>query len=158
MAGPVGGFGLGLAAAHHHVELLADQHLHHLGGGGRLVGRIAVDQQIDVRVHVREHPAHDVALAGPRLAADHRARFGGDLGGAVAGAIVEYVDLGVRQGRTEVGHHLPDGAGLVQARDQHGQAQRLGACPGGDPFGDLLDACVHVHPLHKAQTGLTPGR
>ncbi len=159
VAGPIGGLGLAFAAAHHHVELLAHQHLDHLRRGGGLVGRVAVHQHIDVGVHVREHPAHHMALAGAGLAADHRARLGRHLGGAIAGAVVEDIDPRVRQGGAEVGHHLADGAGLVQAGDQDGDAQRTGGGgPRGDPFGDLLDPRVHVHPPHKAQTALTPSR
>ncbi len=144
MAGPVGGRGLVLAAADDHVQLLLQHHPHHRRRGVRLVGRIAVDEQIEVGVDVGEHAAHHMAFSRVGLVADDGPGLGRDGGGGVGRAVVEDVDDGVGQGFAEVEHHLGDGAGLVQAGDQYGDPRRLGGSPGRDPLGDLHGSCVHV--------------
>ena len=108
-------------------EAVADDHVvafEHLGNhAGRSVGGVgvvAVGHHVHVRVDVFEHGADDVAFALAWLLAYDGTFRSGDLGGAVGGVVVVYVDGRVGQRRTEVAHHLADGHLFVIARQQHG--------------------------------------
>jgi hypothetical protein len=100
----------------HHVQTLVDELGHHAGRTRRVVGRIAIDQHVDVRLDVAEHPPHHVALALIRLAANHGACPPRCFDGAVGGIVVVDVDGGIRQRRPEIGDDLGDGT-----RHQHRQ-------------------------------------
>ena len=113
-------------------EVVADDHIvafEHLGDhGGRGVGRVgivAVGHHVHVRVDVLEHGADDVALALARFLAHDRAFSRGDLGRAVGGVVVIHVDVGTRQHRTEVAHHLADGHLFVVTGQEHGDSRFL---------------------------------
>ena len=69
MAAPVGRLRLVDARAHDHVEMLLEQCSIMRGSARRVVGRITVDQHVDVGLDVGEHAAHDMALALAALAA-----------------------------------------------------------------------------------------
>src|SRR6185312_10251403 len=122
MAGAVGGLGLLDARAHDHVAAVPDQAGDQARRARRVVGGVAVDQDVDVGLDVGEHAAHDKALALPRLA-EHlgagRARHRDRVVGRV---VVVDEDRGGRQRRAEVAHDPRDRDGLVVARHQHGDA------------------------------------
>ena len=63
-------------AADHHIEPIVEQPRDHLAHARRVIGRVAVDQHIDVGFDVREHPPHDIAFALAGLAEDVRAGRG----------------------------------------------------------------------------------
>ena len=87
--------GAGLAGDAHPGDLVVgalEQHPHHLGGGGRVVGVVAVDHQVDVGVEVGHRPADDVALAAQGLAPHLGAGGLGHLRGAVGAVVVVDVD------------------------------------------------------------------
>ncbi len=84
----------------------------------RIVGGIAVHQDVNVRIDVGEHPPHHVAFALMGLATDRGAGAAGDLDGAVGGIVVIDVDHRLGQRGPEVGNHLGDCGLLVEARQQ----------------------------------------
>ena len=94
VAAPIGGLLLVDARRHHHVEPLLDQPRDHGARARGIVGRVAVDQHVDVGVDVGEHAPHHVALALVGLSPHHRAGRAGDLGGAVGRIVVVDVDRG----------------------------------------------------------------
>ena len=86
MAGPVRRLFVVDAGADHHVEPFLDQSRDHRRRARRVVGRVAVDQHVNVSFDIVEHPPHHVAFALVGLAADHGA-------GARAAATVPSVEL-----------------------------------------------------------------
>ena len=106
---------------HHHVEALFHLARDHGAHAAGVIGGIAVDQNVDVRLDVGEHPPHHEALALMRLAPDHRAGGAGDLQGIVGRIVVVDIDRGLGQLGPETGDHPGNGRLFVEARDQHGQ-------------------------------------
>lgn len=101
--------------ADHHVVAFEDL-VHHGGCGVSGVGIVSVGHDVHVGIDVFEHGADHIALALPWLLADDRTLAGCDFRGAVGGVVVIYVDIGVRQCRLEVTHHLADGDFLIITR------------------------------------------
>ena len=72
MAGAIGRLLAIDAACHHHVEPFRDELVDHRRRARRVVGRVAVDQHVNIGLDVVEHAPHHVALAlmasrgGPR--------------------------------------------------------------------------------------------
>jgi hypothetical protein len=123
MSGAVCGPVPGGAGPGDHVEASVDQAPDHLGSRTGVVGIVAVDQHVDVRFDVREHPPDDVALAQQGLPPDPRPRLLGHLCGPVGGRVVVDPHDGAGQGRAEVLDHLGDGRLFVEARDQDGDVE-----------------------------------
>ncbi len=98
MPGPVGGLVLLDAQSDHHVEVLVDQRIDHSRRRGGVIGRVAVDQQIDVGLDIGKHPPDHVALALAAFAADFGTGREGAGPGAVGGVVVVDVDPGIGQG------------------------------------------------------------
>ena len=65
------------------VQVVAPQPLDHFRRTRGVIGRIAVGDDVDVRIDFGEHPAHDAALARTFLAAYDRAGGAGDVAGAI---------------------------------------------------------------------------
>ena len=61
------------ASCHHHVEPIRQQLGDHPLRAWRIIGRITVDQNVDVGFDVVKHAPDHVALALMALAAHHRA-------------------------------------------------------------------------------------
>ncbi len=122
MAAPVGGDGFAHADPRHHVQPLLQQHRHHLGGGPRVVGVVAIDQHVHIGLDIGESAADDVALALPRLGAQLGTGRARRLGGGVTRVVVEHDDPRVRQGGPEIRHHPADRHCLVITGDHHGDA------------------------------------
>ena len=74
MAGAVGGVIAIDPVAHHHVEPLLEQARDHGRRARRVIGGIAVDQHVDVGLHVGEHAPHHEALTLVLLARKPRRR------------------------------------------------------------------------------------
>lgn len=72
MSGPVRGLLLIAPRANHHVQLLAEQLAHQRWRGSRVIRRVAINQHIDVGVHIGETAAHHIALALQRQAPARR--------------------------------------------------------------------------------------
>src|SRR5699024_12008184 len=70
------------------IILTPDQGSHHLRGAGRVVGIVSVHNDVDVRLHVPEHPPDDIALSGYVLEAHVGSCLAGHLCLFVAGAVV----------------------------------------------------------------------
>ena len=83
VAGPVSGDRLIDAKAHHHVEVIVDQRVDHARGARGIVGRIAIDQHVDVGIDIGEHAPDHMPLALAALAAHDGAGRARDLDGAV---------------------------------------------------------------------------
>ena len=62
------------AGADDHIEPLVDELRDHRGRARRVIGRVAIDQNVDIRLDVVEHPPHHVALALVGLAANDARR------------------------------------------------------------------------------------
>ena len=101
----------------------AEQHVHHAACAGRVVGAVAVDQHVHLRLDVREHAAHDVAFALMSLGADDRAGLRCALARRVARVVVVDVDRRLGQGGGEVAHDAGDRLRLVVAGDEHCDAR-----------------------------------
>src|SRR5262249_59877564 len=116
----------------HHVETLFDETRAHDAGARRIVGGVAIHQNVEVRVDVGEHSPHDVALALVPLAPHQRAGGARDLAGAVGGIVVVDVDRGLGQRGAEIGDHFADGRLLVEAghQDRHALAGTRLPVPG----------------------------
>ena len=108
MAAPIRPRHFMLASADDHVELLLDQHPHHVRRGPGIVCEVAVGHDVDVGIDVREHAPNDVALALLALGADDSARRPCKLYGAILAVVVVCVDRRARQRRAEAGDRLGD--------------------------------------------------
>ena len=84
----------------------------------RIISRVPIDQDVDVGIHIGEHPPHHVALALVHLAADEGAGGPGGLDGAIGGIVVVDVDRGLGQRGAEIGHHLANGRRFIEAGHQ----------------------------------------
>ena len=115
MAAAIGVLDLGSACTDHHVELLVHQHRDQRGGGGGVVGRVAIGKDVDVRLDIREHAADDAALALHPLAPDHRARRLRPVDRAIGTVVVVDVDDRLGQRGAERRHRLRDRRLLVEA-------------------------------------------
>lgn len=122
MSGPVRGLLLIAPRADHHVQLLAEQLAHQRWRGSRVVRRVAIDQHIDVGVHIGKTAAHHIALALQRHAPHLRAGRYGDRRGGIAGVVVQHMDGRPRQRHGKITDHCGNGGGLVVAGQQHGDA------------------------------------
>ena len=91
-------------------------------GARRVIGTVAVDQQIYVRINVREHAADDVALALQRLLAHDGAGGAGMGGGLIRRVVVIDIDGRRRELGLEGFDHARDREGLVVAGDKNGDA------------------------------------
>ena len=118
----------------HHVEPVFEESRDHGRRGRRVIGRIAVDQNVDVRVHVGEHAPHHVALALVRLPPHHGAGRARNLDGAVGRIVVIDVDRGLGQRGPEIRDHLGDGGFLVEAGHQN-----------RDPVPDARPKVIRTH-------------
>ena len=126
VTGPVGRptQSIGSADAEHVIVRPGEQRLDHRRARRRVVGVVAVDQQIDVGFEVAEGASHDVALALHVLDAHDRARLTSALAGGVGAAVVVDVDVHRRHRGAQLAHDLPDGRLLVVARHDRRDAQR----------------------------------
>ena len=77
-----------------HVEPVLDKLADHRRRTRRVIGRIAVNQHVDVRFDIIEHPSHHVAFALMALAADDSACLPGNFDRAVGRVIVVDVHPG----------------------------------------------------------------
>ena len=118
VAAPIGLLDFRLAGSDDHVEPFLDQAADELGGGGGVVGRIAVGHHIDVRLDVGEHSSDHMALPLHPFLADDRSCRLRDLAGAVAAIIVVDVDERRRQSRPERRHRLGDRRLLIVAWEE----------------------------------------
>ena len=124
MAGPVGGDRLVDAKAHHHVEVVVDQRVDHARGARGVIGRIAIDQHIDVGIDIGEHAPDHMPLALAALAAHDGAGAARDIDGAVLRIVVVDENFGGRQRFAKIGNDGRDGGFLVEARHQNRNSQR----------------------------------
>ena len=127
VAGAVGGHFAVDAVGDHHVEPVLEQPLDHAGGARRVVGRVAIDQHVDVGLYVGEHAPHHVAFALALFLVDLGAGGARRRGGIVGRIVVEDEDRGVRQRGAEVVDDLGDRHFFVVAGHQHGDRIRAGA-------------------------------
>ena len=124
VAGPIGGRRLIDAKTHHHVEMIRHQRLDHARRAGGIVGRVAVDQHVDIGVDIGEHAPHHMALALAVLAAHFGACLARHRDGTVGRIIVVNEDCGRRQRFAKIGHDGGDRGFLVEARHQNGDPHR----------------------------------
>ena len=104
-----------LARPDDHVELFFPEPFDQLGGGGMIIGRVAIGHDIDVGLDIGEHAADHIALALHPFGTDHGTSGARNLYGAVAAVIVIDIDDGARQRRTETRDRLSDRGFLVIA-------------------------------------------
>ena len=77
--------------------MIVDQRIDHARRARRVIGRIAIDQHVDVGIDIGEHPPHHMALALAALAAHLGAGRARDLDGAIRRIVVVDEDFGRRQ-------------------------------------------------------------
>ena len=137
MSGPIGALAGRDALARNDIEALADKLADKRGRGGGIVCVVAVDQNIDVRLDIGEHAAHDVALALAHFGAHHGAGLAGSLDRPVLRIVVVDIDRGRRERGAEVAHHLADRGLLVVAGYQDGDSgvRHLQCFPGRENSG-----------------------
>ncbi len=133
VARAVGGLAVGDAHAGDHIEAFVQQQAHHLGGGGGVVGVVAVHQHIHIGLDVGEHPPHHMALALQGFAPDGGAGGARYLGRAVLRVVVVDEDLGPRQGGAKGGDDAGHRHFFVVAGDEDSDARLSGE--GGDSGG-----------------------
>ena len=102
----------------HHIESVVEQPRYEIARCKGIVGVVAVDQHVDVRLDIREHAAHHVALTLLRFAPNDRSGRCGLRSGIVGRIIVVDVDDRARQRRAEIRDDARDRAGLVETRNQ----------------------------------------
>ena len=73
VAAPIGRILAVDAGGDDHVAMVLDQVADHGRRARRVIGRVAVDQHVNVGIHVGEHAPHDIAFALVRFAAHERA-------------------------------------------------------------------------------------
>jgi len=117
-----------LAHRRHHVEAVVDEPCDEVGRARRVVGGVAVDEDVDVGLHLGEHASHHATLARSLLAAHDRAGGARDHPGVVTGAVVVDVDRRLGQRGTEVGDDAPHRDRFVAAGHQHRDARRSRGC------------------------------
>src|SRR6185295_19680196 len=110
------------AATDDHVEIFIDQFLDHFRRTRRVIGRVTVDEQINIRLDVGEHPADDMTFALTRFVSDDSAGLTGDLRRAVLRIIVVDVNDGARQRLLKFLDHFRDRGLFVVAGYKHGDA------------------------------------
>jgi hypothetical protein len=124
VAGPIGARTRCDSRAVHLVVGAGRQLLDEPRRGSGVIGRVTVDQNIDVGLHCREHPANDVPFPLPTLSAHDRAGSRRDFRRPVSRIVVVNVNMRLGQALSETPHDSLDGRSLVVARDQHGNRQR----------------------------------
>ena len=117
---PIGGLGLIDAKAHHHIEMVGQQRIDHARRAGGVVGRVAVDQHIDIGVDIGEHAPDHMTLALAAFAAHLRAGIARDRNGAIRRIVVVDEDFGRRQRFAKIGDDGGDRSFLVETRHQNG--------------------------------------
>lgn len=124
MTAPVGRLRLIDAQTDNHIQMLIEELVDHARRARRVVGRVAIDEHVDVGLDIREHAAHDVTLALAPFAAHDRAGLARDRRGAVGRIVVVHEDLGRGQCLAEIGDDRRDGGFLIVAGHQHGDPKR----------------------------------
>jgi len=89
-----------------------------------IIGRVAVDQHVEVGFDIIEHPPHHVTLALMGLAADHCARRCGGRDGAVCRVVVVNINTCAGQRRAEIGDHFGDCAFFIVTGHQNRDIER----------------------------------
>ena len=106
------------AGRHYHVEAFGEELADHGRRARRIVGGIAVDQDVDVGFDVVEHPPHHVTFALIGFASHDGAGAARHLHGLVGRIVVVDIDRRRRQRRTKISDHLGDRMLFVVARHQ----------------------------------------
>ena len=104
--------------------MIVDQRVDHARRARRIIGRVAIDQHVDVGIDIGEHAPHHMALALAALAAHLGAGRARHLDGAIRRIVVVDEDLGRRQRLAKIGDHGRDRGFLVEARHQNRNPQR----------------------------------
>ena len=99
--------------------MIRDQRIDHAGRAGRVIGRVAIDQDVDIRIDVGEHAPDHMALALAALAAHFGACLARDRRGAIRRVVVVDEDLRRRQRFAEIGDDGCDRGLFVEARHQN---------------------------------------
>jgi hypothetical protein len=102
-----------------HVEPFAHELFDHGARAWRVIGGVAVDQNVDVGIDIREHPPRHPSFALMALVANHGAGLFGDGRGPVGRVVVIDIHGGFRQRGAKIADHLADGRLFVVARHQH---------------------------------------
>ena len=89
---------------------------------GRIVCAVTVGNHVDLSLDFSEHPAYNTPLAGTGFVSHHCTSLSSDMGCAISGGIVIYVDNTLGKGLLKPGDYGADGGLLVEARHQHGDA------------------------------------
>ena len=106
------------------IEPVAQQHVDHAGRGLWIIGVIAVDQDIHIRLYIREHATHHVTLALARFTTNFCAGRQCQIDGTVGRIVVEDIDGGVGQALGECANHLGDRRFLVLTGNENRDAQQ----------------------------------
>ena len=100
------------------VVAVFDEAADKIGRAGRVIGRIAVDEHIDVGLDVGEHSADDIALAAADDAGELSAMGERDLRRPIAGRIVEDMNGGRGERSAKTVNDGADSALLIVAWDE----------------------------------------
>ena len=116
----------GDTGADDHIEIVADQSIDEPARMAGIVGSISVGHDINVCVHIGEHPPDDVALAAQRLVAHVGPRTRRAACCRIGRRIIEDEDCGIGQRVAESRYDGLDRRFLVVARQQHRDRQSPG--------------------------------
>ena len=108
------------AHSRHHVQLFIAKLLEHGRCHGGVVRAVAIHQDVNIRLQVREHATDNVALSLQPLLADDCAGLAGLGHRKIAGVIVIYVHRNVSERGAKIGDDPRDCRFFVIAGDQHG--------------------------------------
>jgi len=92
MTSSVGFHALRHSRAIDEVEIFVDRSANHARGSLGFIGRVAVDQHVDVGIDVGEHATDDISLSLTRLVANNRACGFSNVNGAI---VIAHVPLSV---------------------------------------------------------------
>ena len=119
---PVSGGDVGDPGAVDHIQAVLRQQAKHRGCRPRVVGIVAIHQNVCIRLDIGEHAADDVAFALQRFMPHDRSGGPGHARGIVAGVVVVDVNRRLGQRGAKIGDHFRDGDRFVVTGDQHGDA------------------------------------
>ena len=118
VAGAVGGVVLVVnAAAQDVIKVFTNQQINHFGGGGSIVGIVAIDHDVNIGIDVGEGTTHNISLTLASFLADDCTGCGSNFSGAIRRVVVVNVDFNSGNCILQVRDNCANCGFFVVARD-----------------------------------------
>lgn len=109
------------ADTNNHVEMIVRQALDHRRSTFRAIGTVAIYEDVNVRVDVSEHSAHDMSLSLPMFLVYLRSCLPCVMRGFVCRIVVVDEDVCVGECMSKVGNHLSNSGFFIVAWNKDGE-------------------------------------